>query len=95
MFVSQKNAGKNHNLNTTSPNIVKTIKSRRMEWVVHVACTGELNTGIKRWIKMQRWYRYIHTKWKSFILKLEHFVLVKREKDGLKCLEIEYAISVS
>jgi len=29
----------------SSPNIVRVIKSRRMRWVGHVACMGEVFTG--------------------------------------------------
>jgi hypothetical protein len=34
-----------HSLYST-PNIVKVIKSRRMRWVGHVACMGEVFTGL-------------------------------------------------
>jgi hypothetical protein len=29
------------------PNIIKTIKSRRLKWVENVACTGELRNAYK------------------------------------------------
>jgi hypothetical protein len=34
-------SGELHNLYSSSPDIIREIKSRRMRWVGHVACMGE------------------------------------------------------
>jgi len=43
-----------HNL-YTSPNNIRVIKSRRMGWVEHIACVGEMrNTYTKFWSEILR-----------------------------------------
>jgi hypothetical protein len=39
-----------HNLHA-SPNIVTVIKSRKMRWVGHVACMGEMRNAYIIWVK--------------------------------------------